>query len=415
MGDGRSREVELELCLPNGSPLGTTRRFSVGEPWPQFAWPVVTAAREVLGLDVTVLRLRTIRPRADGEPDLVRYLAEVAAAPADAAAFGRAATDRGADASPEAALDAEPWRMPWAEPGGPARALAWAATRLDALGITMTAPAAQVRTWNLSSVWLLPTDRGAVWLKQVPPFFAHEGAIIERMSGHAVPRLLARGADVVLLAEIPGEDLYDATDAQRAAMIDLLVGIQLDSVDAPDGVADLLGLGLPDWRLPAIAAAGARTFDAFAEQLSPAERTAVANLLGGLDERASRLAACGLPDTLVHGDFHSGNVRGTGLDLTLLDWGDSGIGHPLLDEAAFTTRLSAPDAASAREHWTSAWSAAIPGSDAAEAMQLLAPIAALRQATIYHGFLERIEPDEHVYHRDDPAPWLARTAELADR
>ncbi|GAA1834286.1 phosphotransferase [Agromyces salentinus] len=423
MGDGVAREVELTLCLGDGRVLGTTRRFTADGPWPQFVWPVVAEARALLGLDMTVLRLQAIEERADGTPDLVRYLAEVDAPPLDASLLlGAVATGASDDRppppawpEPEPEPEPEPLRMPWAVPGGPARALRWATARLRELEIAATGPPQQVRTWNLSSLWIVPTDRGAAWLKQVPPFFAHEGAIIERMSRHRVPRLLARDSGVVLLAEIPGEDLYDATDAQRAAMIDLLIGIQLDAGRPADGVERLFELGLPDWRLPALAGAGARALEASADRLSAAVRDGVTGLLDGLDARARRLEACGLADTLVHGDFHSGNVRGTGSDLTLLDWGDSGIGHPLLDEAAFTARLSAADAATARSHWVRAWAAAVPGSDAAEAMRLLAPVSALRQAVIYQGFLDRIEPDERVYHRDDPVEWLVRAADLVGR
>jgi hypothetical protein len=31
---------------------------------------------------------------------------------------------------------------------------------------------------------------------------------------------------------------------------------------------------------------------------------------------------------------------------------------------------------------------------------------------IYQGFLDRIEPSEHPYHRGDPALWLSRAAAL---
>lgn len=44
---------------------------------------------------------------------------------------------------------------------------------------------------------------------------------------------------------------------------------------------------------------------------------------------------------------------------------------------------------------------------------LLEPVAALRQAVIYRGFLDGIEPSERVYHADDPPLWLRRAAELA--
>ena len=55
-----------------------------------------------------------------------------------------------------------------------------------------------------------------------------------------------------------------------------------------------------------------------ASQLSPDERGDLASFLGGLPARLDRLAACGLPDTLVHGDFHSGNFRGRVVHLLLL-------------------------------------------------------------------------------------------------
>ena len=35
-------------------------------------------------------------------------------------------------------------------------------------------------------------------------------------------------------------------------------------------------------------------------------------------------------------------------------------------------------------------------------------IAALRQAVIYQGFLDAIEPSERIYHEQDPAEWLRR-------
>ena len=43
---------------------------------------------------------------------------------------------------------------------------------------------------------------------------------------------------------------------------------------------------------------------------------------------------------------------------------------------------------------------------------LLAPIAVLRQAAIYQGFLDCIEPSEHPYHRADPPERLACAAAL---
>jgi aminoglycoside phosphotransferase (APT) family kinase protein len=145
-------------------------------------------------------------------------------------------------------------------------------------------------------------------------------------------------------------------------------------------------------------------------ELSTDDTAVLERFVRELPARFAALTACGLPDTLVHGDFHPGNFRGSERELTLLDWGDSCLGHPLLDQSAFLDRIPAEHREIVAAHWTREWSAAVPGSDPVRAAMLLAPIAAARQAMIYRRFLDNIEPSEQVYHRHDPADWLARTA-----
>ena len=98
--------------------------------------------------------------------------------------------------------------------------------------------------------------------------------------------------------------------------------------------------------------------------------------------------------------------------LTLLDWGDSGVGHPLLDLPAFLEPIPRNAIDAVRAHWLQQWSEAVPGSDPARAAALLAPVAAARHAVIYRSFLDNIEPSEQPYHRADPATWLNRAATL---
>src|SRR6266849_11099406 len=76
--------------------------------------------------------------------------------------------------------------------------------------------------------------------------FAHEGALLEKLHGTTVPRLLAHQKGRLLLAEIAGEDLYDAPLETLLRMVTQLVAIQRDWIGRVD---ELLALGLPDWRL----------------------------------------------------------------------------------------------------------------------------------------------------------------------
>ena len=386
------------MLLDGPRVLGATPELPIDVPWWQEAAPVVRAAREQLGLEITLLRLLAAeRPAPHGGQ--VTYLAELAgplpSPPPPLEPYGGSLGDH-------------PLRLPWARPGGPARDLAWADDRLAAAKLRRTDRPQQIRTWNLSSLWRLPTDGGAAWLKHVPPFFAHEGPVLERLAGGPVPAIIAHDDGRILMPEIPGEDLYDAQRPVLDRLVDLLVALQASWIGRTD---ELLELGLPDWRGPSLGRAIADAVDRQAG-FPAADRAVLEAFVGDLDRRFAELAASGLPDTLVHGDFHPGNARGDGEDLVLLDWGDCGVGHPLLDLAAFLDRIPADAVEPLRRRWTDAWRAAVPGADPERAAALLAPVAAARQAVIYRRFLDGIEPSERPYHAADPGDWLGRTAEL---
>ena len=391
------RTAELVLVTPDGALLGRLLPLPVATPWWNEVEPVVQTVRDHYGIEITVLRLLSAE-RDEPHGGRVTYLAETAAAPA---------------AEPwEGSLDDHPLRQSYARCGGPAADLAWAYECLAARGYVRTGPPVQVRSWNLSSLWRIPVAGEMLWLKVVPPFFAHEGAMLSRLAGQAVPKLVGHAGPRLLLAEIAGQDLYrGASLAQLKTMVSLLVEIQADWMGREP---ELLALGLPDWRLPVLAAGMADVVERTSVELALADSASLHQLLGRLPELASEIAACGLPPTLVHGDFHPGNARGSGVALTLLDWADSGLGHPLLDQAALLTHI--PDAMvdSVRDHWHAEWRRLLPGSNPDRAGQLMRPLAAMRQAVIYRRFLDNIEAAEHVYHRTDPALWLGRAAGLWD-
>jgi len=246
----------------------------------------------------------------------------------------------------------------------------------------------------------------------VPPFFAHEGAMLERLPVDVVPRVIATDGPRMLLDEIAGEDQYVAPVERLVRMVPMLVGLQVQWADRVD---ELLAMGLPDWRHPFLAAMAERAVARTADQLEAEPLAKLAVLIAELDALFAAIEACGIPDSLVHGDFHPGNVRGDDQRLVLLDWGDCGVGHPLLDQAAFVERLSPTDRTAVQSLWADLWRDAVPGSDPERAARLLEPIAALRQAVIYDVFLAAIEPDERVYHATDPAAWLRRAAEISSR
>ncbi len=396
------RSVTLVLCTADGELLGGLPPYDVALPWWQEVAGIVEGARRVHGVEVTVLRLLGARdPFGNGGP--VTYLAEVASPlPDGLVPLPWAGPDPLAD---------DPLRLPYARPGGPGADLAWADQALARRGSSRTGPARQQRTWNLSSVWLLPTTEGQAWLKVVPPFFAHEGAVVERLvTGHPdlVPPLLGTAGPRVLLGHVEGGDNYDGGLPVRLAMVRALVTVQAEWVDRVD---ELLGLGAPDWRAGALEPAVQDVLDRTADQLDPSTLAVLRPLVDGLPDRLAAAGACGVPETLVHGDYHPGNTVGP--RPVILDWGDAGAGNAMLDRAALTARLDRAEASVVLDEWAAAWRGHLPGCDPSRAAELLAPVAALRQAVVYRAFLDGIEASERVYHAADPAERLRAAAALA--
>src|SRR5262249_25943043 len=162
-------------------------------------------------------------------------------------------------------------------------------------GLRPTAPPTQVRTWNLSSLWRLPVEGQTVWLKVVPHFFAHEGALLARMAGARVPTVLSHDSGRMLIAEVAGKDLYFAELPLLRAMVTLLVELQWQWSDR---VEELLTLGLPDWRPPALGAAIAEVVERTGAEVSAEDRATLAQFVRGLPARFDDVTACGVRDTL---------------------------------------------------------------------------------------------------------------------
>ena len=143
----------------------------VALPWWQEVEPVVRAARELHGIDVTILRLLDAeRDRPHG--GAVTYLAEVAASLCrpNPGTGGSTGTRCGSPTPSRAGR----------RPTSPGRDPCSTGTVIALAGAPV-----QVRSWNLSSVWRIPVSGQTVWLKVVPPFFAHEGRVLAALGGRA--------------------------------------------------------------------------------------------------------------------------------------------------------------------------------------------------------------------------------------
>jgi phosphotransferase family enzyme len=390
------RIVTLVFVGRLGEQIGALAPFEVATPWWPDAAPVVARAKDLHGVEVTVLRLIHARPDPTdpfGMGGFVTYAVEATMAPPDLRPWSGSITE-------------DPKRAAWARPGGPASDITWADAILHTTGRQRSGQGEQIKTWNLSSIWRLPTVDGDTWLKAVPPFFAHEGAIIGAIGPPFVPVLLGTEPGRALLGDVPGENRFGAPLDLMLEMVAFLVKLQTTWMDR---VPELFSLGLPDWRADQLGPALAHLVSRCGNEIGLEERRALDRLISGLDDRWTEIDACGLPPTLVHGDFHPGNFRGEAGSLVLMDWGDSFIGNPLFDMTGMLARAGDSEQR-VRQEWVQAWAEAVPGSDPAQAAELLAPVAMLRNALVYRSFLDQIEASEHPYHAADVPKWLAAAA-----
>jgi hypothetical protein len=372
--------------------LGAIGPFAVSIPWWAEVEPVVAHLSEALGVPVLVLRLLQVEGGEGSRDGHVTYHVAALERPAPGLMAERP-VDHAVLTGPEEL------RSPWARLKGIRELLAWASDTLEAAGRRMIGPAVQYKTWNLAALFRLPTGKGPVWLKATPRFATDEANVIAafaHVDPTLVPPVLAAGPRRVLLEHLPGEDCWDVSGPIITSAVPRLVAAQAAlahrQVSLPSGI--------PDRRTPVIvgqirALLGGRV----ARELAAWEVSAAHGLLS----RFPMLDDCGLPDTIVHGDFHPGNWRSDGGPPVLVDFADAHFGNPVLDGLRVCDFLPEAKRPVAARAWIDAWTSRIPGCDPARALSIAEPLAHLIYAVRYQEFLDGIEPAERIYHLGDPA------------
>jgi Phosphotransferase enzyme family len=366
--------------------LGAIGPFAVGVPWWAEVEPVVTHIREALGVPVFVLRLLTVEGGEGARDGHVTY--HVAALERPAAGLR--------NPRPPAALTApEELRQSFARIDGIREALTWASNTLRTAGRPLTRSAEQYRTWNLAALFRLPTASGPAWLKITPSFATDEASVIAAFAfvdPGLVPPVIGAAPRHVLLDHVPGEDCWDAPAQVITSAIQRMVAAQAALAGAR------FPAGLPDKR-SLVGQIQALLDGPVSSDLSPVEVAAARTLLS----RFRLLDECGLPDTIVHGDFHPGNWRSDGGPPVVMDWADAHIGNPVLDGLRARDFLPESKRPIATRAWIEAWTFRRPGCDPARALAVAEPLGHLAYAVRYQEFLDGIEPSERIYHKGDPA------------
>jgi hypothetical protein len=354
------------------------------------------ALKRSLRLDAVFLRVAA-RVAREGEVDLVN---QFAAAPpgwsprppaewlpleeADlstlAAPEFRAAVAAWLEEVRGAAVD--PKRPPWARPGWLAEASGWVAEHVSIRGKPKL-----VRQWPLSAVYRFGTDAGPVYLKAVFALFAAEPAVTEALA-HEHP---GEAPDVVAIDPERGWILMHELRGKSARGRQALEGMRTTARIQRSWErreAELESLGCRRRGLDEIAAE-APQFAALCD----------------------RLAALEIPDTLVHGDLHHGNMLLVGDRTVVIDWSDAAIGHPFLDLAPVLW-IGEKHRDELRDAYVEAWSDFGSRKELITAGAVGEVLGCVYQAISYRAINAAFEPADRWLFGDSYEEWLERAENL---
>jgi aminoglycoside/choline kinase family phosphotransferase len=228
-------------------------------------------------------------------------------------------------------------RAPWCRIGWLDAATAWIEAQLVANGTPLIGEVDQVTNWGLSCVLRGHMVAGAVYFKAAAtlPLFVNEPVIMvalaRRYPEHIpAPLRLDPQRRWMLLPDLGAPLGYEAPLAARQELLHSLGALQRVCAAAAD---ELLELGCHDRRLERLSAQAARLVgDAVAlSGLTDAERAQFREMLPRLQAMCAALAACSIPETLVHGDLHLHNVAVDAGRYQFFDWTDACVSHPFFD------------------------------------------------------------------------------------
>lgn len=294
---------------------------------------------------------------------------------------------------------------PWARPGWFTRASEWVVAHVGA-----TAPDAvpvdieQGRTWGISIVLqATAADGERYWFKGVCEHFGREVGVTRELDAIApgfVAPVIAADVDErwLLLGHLADAEgtgiatshagayrrlraLQDAVAGDHQRLIDAGVAVR-PLADVPAAFAEVLAdPALAEWH-----------------SVTP-ERAE--QLLAWVAAAVDQVDALGLPEVLVHGDFHPGNVA-TLADGTraIFDWSDAAIALPFVDVPTWLTWLEDDEAERVRvwESFAAAWADTLAPAEWLRRRPVLEAVAGAYHVASYAGIVRAMDPDRAGEH-----------------
>jgi hypothetical protein len=316
-------------------------------------------------------------------------------------------------------------RVPWAQVGWFDRAIAWINLQLNVLGFNITAPIQQLKSQTRSCLLKISTKNGDIYFKATFGIFARETiltkSIAELYSQHLAELLVVdTQKSWMLIRDFRGKHLGKTQDIfywQKA--LNLFARMQIQAIAQ---VEQLLAIGFPDRRIeqiinqiePLFADNSAILIPQNAPRLSVNEIETLRSLIPQLRVMCYELAMCGIPQTLVHGDFHCENVILTDERFIYFDWSDGAVSHPFFDAVFFLQDITQqlPDLTdvqvSLRNAYLELWTIYMPIQQLISVFAKAEPLAYLYYAIVSYEITQSLE-GSHRWEMEEAVPyWLKK-------
>lgn len=292
-------------------------------------------------------------------------------------------------------------RPRWSRPGWLARASGWMIVAAAAARRPLVDEPAVFYLRGISALLRGRTAGRDLFLKAVFPPFHAEPAItllLAEQFPESVPTVIAIEPDegwllvedvaAPLIGEMPVADRQAGLDAGVRALVAMQRAAAGDVQPLADAGCPRRPLaGMPD-AVAAVLGEDAVVADA---SWPPDRRARAVDATRDAVERVSRL---GFPTTLVHGDFHAGNVALADGAPRIIDWSDAAIADPSIDLVTWLSwsRDRPDEERAAIDAWIDAWSADTDPVVVRAAIDAILVVGAAYQVVSYDGILRGLEP-----------------------
>lgn len=228
---------------------------------------------------------------------------------------------------------------PWMDYLGITRYLSWAAQELAVRGTNITDTVVQIKNAYMSSVFRIPTDKGAVYLKITSSVYVNNASMEQKLTARfgGIPDFLAVSPDgyASITWEMAGHGCQNGNISQYKAWLKSWGEQQVKT--AGENAYKLVDCS-PEKLLSKAADLCQqvnRIFDITGTPFSKTEQESLSQKLTAVSTSLEHLCQYPLPNALCHADIRPGNIQILEESDVLYDWGMAFYGHPFYDAVHF--------------------------------------------------------------------------------